>query len=211
MSLQIHSSVVGPLQSNSYLVYSASRERAIIIDAGGDADKIIKVVKRVGAKVRFIVATHGHFDHVLAIDEIREELGCEFLIHEADEVILKTFSESVRRWLGIEMKDPKPDGYLTEGQQIDVGGVNIRVIHTPGHTPGSISLYCEGSVFTGDTLFFGSVGRTDLFGGDYDELVRSIRHKLYKLPDETTVYPGHGQPTTIGIEKRLNAFVREEV
>ncbi|MCS7142483.1 MAG: MBL fold metallo-hydrolase [Aigarchaeota archaeon] len=210
MSLNVQVAVVGPIQSNSYLVYAGSRERAILIDAGGDADRIINMVERERVKVRVIIATHAHFDHVFAVDELRERFGCEFLLHRDDVPVLRTFSDSLFRWVGLLKKEPRPDGYVAEGDLIDLGDLQLSVIHTPGHTPGSISLYGGGAVFTGDTLFFGSVGRTDLFGGDFEALVYSIRYKLYKLPPETNVYPGHGPSTTIGIEKVMNSIVREE-
>ncbi|MEM2735616.1 MAG: MBL fold metallo-hydrolase [Candidatus Bathyarchaeia archaeon] len=205
----IHKIVVGPLRTNSYIVYDANDLLGIVIDPGGDAERILKAIGDLGVEVGAIYATHAHFDHVLAVNRLREELSCKFLLHRGDEWLLKRMPESVSRHLGYEVPEvADPDAYAEEGQLVDVGNYELRVLHTPGHTPGGISLVGEGIAFTGDTLFAGSIGRTDFEGGDAAALSRSIL-KLLSLPDHYEVRPGHGRKTTIGLEKVQNPFIRE--
>lgn len=180
-----------------------------MIDPGGDADRILEAIRGLGVEVAAIYATHAHFDHVLAVDRVREELSCKFFLHRDDEWLLRRLPESVKRHLGYEVPSvADPDAYAEEGQLIDVGGYGLRVLHTPGHTPGGISLVGEGVAFTGDTLFAGSVGRTDLEGGDAAALSRSLI-RLLSLPDRYEVLPGHGRKTTIGFERAQNPFIRD--
>ncbi len=204
----IHRIVVGPLRTNSYIVYDAGNLLGIVIDPGGDAERILEAIRGLGIEIGAIYATHAHFDHVLAVDRLREELSCKFLIHSGDERLLKRVPESVRKHLGYNVpRVADPDAYVEEGQLVDVGDYELRVLHTPGHTPGGISLVGEGVAFTGDTLFAGSVGRTDLEGGDAVALYRSIL-RLLSLPDHWEVRPGHGKRTTIGLERAQNPFLR---
>ncbi|MEM0444484.1 MAG: MBL fold metallo-hydrolase [Nitrososphaerota archaeon] len=198
---------VGPLRSNSYLLLDSGSGEAVIIDAGDEPHKILEMISP-GVKVRGIIATHGHFDHVLAVDDLREALGVEFLIHSEDQAVLDILPESTLRILGASMKPPKPDGYLDDGDEIRVGELVLKLIHTPGHTPGSSCLLTGKTLFSGDTLFAGSIGRTDIPLGDSQRIIESIRKRLYTLPDDVVVYPGHGWQTTIGTEKRSNPFVR---
>ncbi|GBC71250.1 Hydroxyacylglutathione hydrolase GloC [Candidatus Calditenuaceae archaeon HR02] len=198
---------VGPLRSNSYLLIDGGSGEAVIIDAGDEPHKILGLLKT-GVKVKKIIATHGHFDHVLAVDDIREVLGVEFLIHRADQVVLDILPEATLRILGIRLKPPRPDGYLEDGDIIHVGGLQLRIIHTPGHSPGSSCLLTGKTLFSGDTLFQGTIGRTDIPLADPQKIVESIKSKLYTLPDDILVYPGHGPSTTVGYEKRNNPFVR---
>ncbi len=204
---RIYQVTVGPLQSNSYLLATSTGSEAIIIDAGGDPHKIIGMI-RPGMVVKKIIATHGHFDHVLAVDEIRETLGVEFYIHEADQAVLDLMPGSTERFLGERVNPPKPDGYLHDDDEITVEGARLSVIHTPGHTPGSVCLYTRGILFSGDTLFAGTIGRTDIPLADPVKIILSIKERLYTLPDETVVHPGHGEQTTILREKRSNPYVR---
>jgi len=199
---------VGMLLSNSYIVYDRDSLQAVIIDAGDDAWKILQGVQEKRLKVLGIYATHCHFDHVLAVEDLRGALGCEFYIHPDDRELLASMKERSRSFLGIEVPDPpKPDGFIEDGQTIQVGSNHLRVLHTPGHSPGSVC-YLEGRlVFTGDTLFRGSIGRTDTPDGDTQRIVDSILGRLFVLPDDTEVLPGHGPATTIGEEKAHNPFV----
>lgn len=204
---KIYRVAVGPLRSNSYLLVDGGSGEAVIIDAGDEPHRIMKMLKP-GIKVRMILATHGHFDHVLAVDDLREALGIEFYIHRDDQATLDMVPESTLRILGVRMSPPRPDGYLADGDQLTIGGLPLKVIHTPGHSPGSSCFLTGKTLFSGDTLFAGSIGRTDIPLADPEKIVESIRGQLYSLPDDTVVYPGHGLETTIGYEKRTNPFVR---
>jgi len=200
--------VVGVLQSNSYIVFDQEFGEGLVIDAGEEPQKIIHKIEEKGIKVEGIYVTHCHFDHILAVGELKEALGCKFYIHRADEEVLKRSVEDAELYLGLSSFDPpKPDGYIDDGDEIRVGRNILKVLHTPGHTPGSVSYVFDGGVFTGDTLFAGSIGRTDMFGGDIKLLVKSVVEKLFKLPDQYAIYPGHGPTSTIGIEKKFNPYV----
>jgi glyoxylase-like metal-dependent hydrolase (beta-lactamase superfamily II) len=199
---------VGMLRSNSYLAYDSGE--AVIIDAGDDAWKILEAIQERSLRVRAIYATHCHFDHVMAVQDLRDVLGCEFYIHPDDGEVLAKMVEMTRGFLGIEVSEPpKPDGYIYEGDRIRVGGETITVIHTPGHSPGSVCYHSGGILFSGDTLFRGSIGRTDAYGGDPAKILDSIINKLFTLPEGVAVLPGHGPSTEIGWEKRNNPFVGE--
>ena len=207
--LRVECIPVGRLLSNSYLLYDAGGGEGIIIDAGDDAERIIRIVEMNGVKVKGIYLTHGHFDHVLAVRELRERLGCGFYIHENDAMILSRVPLDVKYFLDLDIDPPpEPDGWIFDGQILHVGGHEIKVIHTPGHTPGSVCYLAREAIFTGDTLFAGSIGRTDLPGGSLQDLLNSISTKILSLPDHYAVYPGHGPSSTIGAERRLNPFLR---
>jgi hydroxyacylglutathione hydrolase len=204
--VKIHTLVVGQLQTNCYILQSLNR--AIVVDPGDEPDRILRFMKDINVKPVCIVATHTHFDHVLGVDGVRNVTKTQFLIHVEDLPILKSMQSRVYQFMGFEVPlPPKVNGYLKGGDVLDIGNEKVRVIHTPGHSPGSISLSGDGFVLTGDALFNQSIGRTDLPGGDLKTLVEAIRAKLFKLDDETTVYPGHGPETTIGDEKLANPFV----
>jgi len=201
---------VGRLLSNSYLVYDRDTGDAVIIDAGDEAEKILRLIQRHRVQVKAIYATHCHFDHVLAVREVKEVTGCKFYIHRDDFPLLESSAEEARKLLGVRYPPPpKPDGFVEDGDRISVGAEVLEVIHTPGHSPGSVCYLSGRMVFTGDTLFAGSIGRSDLSGGDLEKLLDSILNKLFKLPDDTAVYPGHGPSTTIGAEKLYNIYVGE--
>jgi hydroxyacylglutathione hydrolase len=200
--------VVGPLACNCYVVGDAETRTAVVVDPGGDADELAKAIAARDLGVAAIVATHAHFDHVLGAARLRELLGVPFLLHESDEPLLSWLQESGRLWLGLELPPPpEVDAFPHEGDVVVAGGVDFQVLHTPGHSPGSISLVAEEAVFSGDTLFAGSIGRTDLPGGSAEALIAAIRQKLFALGPEVAVYPGHGPSTTVGRELRLNPFV----
>jgi hydroxyacylglutathione hydrolase len=200
--------VVGPLQCNCYVVGDPDTKEAIVIDPGDDADAIAEDIAAKGLKVTAIVATHAHFDHVLAAERLRALTGAPFYLHDHDRPLLDWLQESVRMFLGVDVgAPPEVDSSIAEGDKLKAGGVELEVLHTPGHSPGSVSLISDTAVFAGDTLFAGSVGRTDLPGGDTDELVKAVKNKLFALEDDLPVYPGHGPPTTLGQEKRFNPFV----
>jgi hydroxyacylglutathione hydrolase len=203
---KIHALMVGRLQTNCYIIQS--RAEAIVVDPGDESERILRFIKDINTTPTRIIATHTHFDHVLGVDGVRKATKAPFLIHPDDLKMLQSMQSRVRQIMGFEVPPPpKVDGYLKDGDLLRVGDETIRVLHTPGHSPGSISLAGEGYVLTGDALFNQSIGRTDLPGGDLKTLINSIRERLFKLDDENIVYPGHGPETTIGDEKLANPFV----
>jgi len=203
---KLHTLVVGRLQTNCYILQSDST--ALIIDPGDEPERILRFLDDIAIKPSKIIATHTHFDHVLGVNTIRTKLNIPFLIHRDDLAMLESMQSRVREFMGFSVPPPpKVDQFLTDGESIIIGQDTVKVIHTPGHSPGSISLAGRGYVLTGDALFNQSIGRTDLPGGDLDTLVRSITHRLFSLDDDTIVYPGHGAETSIGDEKLANPFV----
>ena len=203
---KIHTIVVGRLQTNCYVLQSEST--ALVIDPGDEPERIIRFLKDIAVKPTHIVATHTHFDHVLGVDTIRAKLKIPFLIHRDDLSMLESMQSRVREIMSFSVPPPpKVDQFLEDGQSIEFGQDKVEVIHTPGHSPGSISLAGQDFVMTGDALFNQSIGRTDLPGGDLDTLIRSITQRLFILDDDTIVYPGHGPETSIGDEKFANPFV----
>ncbi len=203
---KIHALMVGRLQTNCYIVQSGVE--VMIVDPGDEPERILRFIKDINVTPTRILATHTHFDHVLGVDEVRTATKAPFLIHSDDLQMLQSMQSRVRQLMGFGVPPPpKVDGYVKDGDFLKVGDETIHVIHTPGHSPGSISLSGDGYVLTGDALFNQSIGRTDLPGGDLNTLIHSIREKLFKLDDDTTVYPGHGPETTIGDEKLANPFV----
>ncbi len=204
--VQVHSLVVGRLQTNCYILQS--KGECIVVDPGDEAPRILRYAKDLKVNVKALVATHTHFDHVLGVTELKTSVNVPFLIHKDDLPMLESMQERVQMFLGLKVPPPpKVDGFLMEGETVKVGDETLKVIHTPGHSPGSISLAGSGYVLTGDALFNQSIGRTDLPGGDFETLVRSIKEKLFSLPDDTVVHPGHGPETSIGDEKLANPFV----
>ncbi len=199
---------VGPLQANCYVVGCEQTRQAAVIDPGGDANEILATLEKDTLSLSVIINTHGHFDHVGANKDLKTATNADLMIHKLDAPMLEHLSRSAAAW-GLRAEDsPVPDRLLNDGDTIDFGTIQLKVIHTPGHSPGGISLHVDSAVFVGDSLFSGSIGRTDLPGGDYDTLITSIQTKLFSLPDDTTVYNGHMEPTTIGREKRTNPFCR---
>jgi glyoxylase-like metal-dependent hydrolase (beta-lactamase superfamily II) len=192
--------IVGLISTNCYVVRAGGE--VMVVDPGGDAERILGELD--GAKPRYVVSTHGHPDHLGAVNAVIKATGAPFFIHEADADMLKGGSGALN---GIFTPAPTADRYLEDGDEFGLGDVAFTVLYTPGHTPGGICLYTPGVVFTGDTLFAGSVGRTDLGGGDYKKLIESIKNKLLTLPLDTKVLPGHGPESTIALERATNPFL----
>jgi glyoxylase-like metal-dependent hydrolase (beta-lactamase superfamily II) len=198
--------VVGPIQSNCYIVGCERTREAIVIDPGGDADRILITLAKDKLRCLYIINTHGHFDHSADNKRLKEVTGAQLLIHPADAPMILNQSIGGGMW-GLHVDNsPPPDQYLEEGDIITIGDISLKVLHTPGHSPGGISLVTDKIVFVGDTLFAGSIGRTDFPGGDQEGLIRHVRNKIFTLGDDVVVYPGHGPKTTVGKEKKTNPF-----
>lgn len=189
--------VVGPFATNCYVVGSEPAKQGMIIDPAAEAKAILDAVHQLGISISLIVVTHTHIDHIGAVREIKQETNADFALHEAEG---RGIAQVISRL-------PQPDRLLKDGDTIDIGDLHFLVLHTPGHSPGGISLLGHGVVFCGDTLFKLGIGRTDLPGCSHNQLMSSIQSKLMVLPDETIVLPGHGPWTTIGDERRMNSFL----
>ncbi|MEK6700326.1 MAG: MBL fold metallo-hydrolase [Nitrospirota bacterium] len=201
--------MVGPLQVNCYIIADEKTKEAVVIDPGDDAQDILGIIRKKGLTVKYIVNTHAHFDHVGGNEELKEATGAEILLHEADAALLGSTSGQARTFGMNAPASPKADRYVKHGDVITAGEVSLAVLHIPGHSPGGICLVEQGMVFTGDALFAGSIGRTDLPGGSHMALIGAIKANLLTLPDDTKVYPGHGPESTIGEEKRENPYLNE--
>ncbi|MBI3944008.1 MAG: MBL fold metallo-hydrolase [Chloroflexi bacterium] len=199
------------VQSNCYIVGCRETNMGIIIDPGDEPDRILAEVDKSDLRIVQMLNTHGHFDHVMAVDPVRQALGVTWSIHQGDLILLSEMQEMVKATWGIDIPpSPHPDGFVRAGDTITFGNQNLAVIHTPGHSPGGVCFYSADAavLISGDTLFRRGIGRYDLPGADGTALFQSITEKLFTLPDEVTVYPGHGPPTTIGEERRLNPFLQ---
>lgn len=204
----IETLVVGMIQANCFIVADELSRKAIIIDPGGDAPVIAKRVNDLKLDVVAVIATHGHFDHVEGLKGVKEKLGAPIMVHPSDLPLIKGM-RSQAQLFGIAVSDaPPPDRLLADGEEIPFGALKAKVLHTPGHSPGSISLLIDNHVFVGDLLFSGSIGRTDLMGGNYETLINAVEKRIFTLPPETVVHPGHGPDTSVGVEKRTNPFFR---
>ncbi len=194
--------VVGPLGTNCYLVADAAAGEACLIDPGSDPETIKSYISKEGLSLKFIINTHGHGDHIGANASFRAPI----FIHRSDADFLTDPDKNLSRVFTAGIVSPRAGKLLEEGDIVKLGEHELKILHTPGHTPGSISVVTEGIAFTGDALFAGSIGRTDLAYGDHDQLIRSITDKLLTLKDDTVIYPGHGECSTIGEEKKSNPF-----
>ena len=199
--------VVGPFEENAYLLACARTREAVLIDPGDEAQEILEMVRAHGAHVLAILNTHGHLDHVCAAAELRSALAAPFRLHAADRFLLDALPAQAEMFGLILAEAPEVDQPLEDGETIAVGDLRVRVMHTPGHSPGGVSFLAGDALFSGDTLFFGSIGRTDLPGGDDRVLISSIRNRLLPLGDDVRVFPGHGPETTLGSERLHNPFL----
>lgn len=198
---------VGPLQVNCFIIGCPETKSAAVVDPGDDAERVLRRVAKLGLEVKLIINTHGHFDHIGGNRAVKAATGAELMIHSSDLPLLPLAAGHAAAY-GLSCESsPAADRTLADGDRVQVGALELQVLHTPGHTPGGICLFGGGHLFTGDSLFAGSIGRTDLPGGDHDTLITSVRRQLMGLPAETVVHPGHGPDTTIGREKKLNPFV----
>lgn len=201
--------IVSPFETVCYLVSGDTSADALVIDPGDEADQIAEAIRTDGLNLCGIVNTHGHVDHIGANRVLKEQFDCPIMIHGLDAPMLTDPSANLSVLTGLpDVTSPTADRLLKDGDQIEAGDLRFLVIHTPGHTPGGVCLYSEGVLFSGDTLFSGSVGRTDFPGGSPESLLQCIMQKLLILPDDTVVYPGHGPETTIGTERRTNPWLQ---
>jgi glyoxylase-like metal-dependent hydrolase (beta-lactamase superfamily II) len=208
--LLIHQLSVGPLQVNCYLVACRKTRDAMVIDPGEEGSRILYLAASEGLKIGKVVNTHGHFDHIGANQQLVKATGAELMLHAADLPLLLNAKNHAEIYGLTVVPSPEPDRLLDQGDSFEVGEHTFKVFHVPGHSPGGICLLGDGHLFVGDVLFAGSIGRTDLPGGDFDALVKGVREHLFSLPDETIVHPGHGPDTTIGQERRMNPFVGDK-
>jgi len=204
MKLKILSN--GMFGSNGYLVTDGGE--AALIDAGIPADNVLKYLNQENIKLKYIFLTHGHIDHICNVNEIKEKTGAKVLIHSMDGDCLTDGNRNLSTHFTRPYEFDRADIELSEGEKFEVGSVTLKVIHTPGHSKGGCCFLTDDCLFSGDTLFAGSIGRTDFEDGDFDELIASIKDKLFILPGDTMVYPGHGNDTTIGTEMKYNPFIR---
>ena len=208
MALKWKSLTVGPFGMNAYLLWCDQTLAGILVDPGDEIDLILQTAETLNLKLEKIVITHAHLDHVLHAKFAQERLSIPLFMHREDEPLLQKMQYQAEMF-GLKALDPPHvHGYLSEGDEVRFGQVAMKVLHAPGHSPGSIILYGENIAVVGDVLFLGSIGRTDLPGGSYETLMRSIRQKLLTLPDQMRILPGHGEETTIGFERLNNPFLQ---
>lgn len=201
---------VGNLEANCYILSCKNTKEGVVIDPGDEGERILSVIEDLGVKIKYIINTHGHYDHIGSNREVKDALGCELLVHEADYEMIIDPNLNLSCHMGNTEEGPAADISLKDNDLIKFGDVELKVIHTPGHTLGGICLYNEKdkTCITGDTLFYGSIGRTDFPGGDYETIIKSIKEKLLVLPDDVATYPGHGPKSSIGLEKEINPYTK---
>ena len=210
--LMVRGIVVGVFAENCWVVGNRRTGEGICIDPGDQAEDVLALAKDMGVSIKAIANSHAHIDHILGVRGVKEATGARFLLHPSDLEIARGSAMMAERMLGRPVEPPPdPDGHLADGDEVDVAGLKLQVIHVPGHTQGSVAFYTEGMLFSGDTLFRSSIGRTDLPGGDYDQEMASIVDRLLALPDDTIVLPGHMEETRIGHERATNPFVLQEL
>jgi glyoxylase-like metal-dependent hydrolase (beta-lactamase superfamily II) len=211
MPLVHRSFVLGPFATNAYLVTCDATAETAVIDVGFEPDRIALAIEREGLRVRYLLNTHAHYDHVGAMREMQRRVGGTYWLHPDDQPLLDALAVQGAAFGLPPAQAPREMNPLFDGQRLPLGREQLDVIHTPGHSPGSVTFHWDGRLWVGDVLFAGSIGRTDLPGGSFEVLLASIRDRLFPLGDEMIVLPGHGEATTIGIERRTNPFVGEAV
>lgn len=197
--------IAGQLENNMYLVADEASKKAVLIDASSNIPELIEFAK--DYDVQYILLTHGHFDHIMGLTSLKNALNAKAVISKDDLVISDNINEFTSLFGLPDTIPPSYEKFIKDGDILNVGELEIKVIHTPGHTEGGVCYLIENNLFSGDTLFKQSIGRTDLFGGDYSKLVNSIKNKLFKLDSNTKVFPGHGDMTSIGFEKKYNELI----
>jgi hydroxyacylglutathione hydrolase len=205
--MRIWSRGLGDFGTNCYIIACPQTGEAAVIDPGSPDPWVEATLKQHGLRPAQIILTHGHLDHIGGVADVKRATGAAVAVHGDDAPMLTDAVRNGSAYFGMPVVAPPPDKLLRDGDVVTVGNLKLAVLHTPGHTPGGICLYTPGHLIAGDTLFAGSIGRTDLAGGDYRTLIDSIRTKLLGLPADTVVYPGHGESTTIGDEAEYNPFL----
>jgi glyoxylase-like metal-dependent hydrolase (beta-lactamase superfamily II) len=198
---------VGPMDNNCYIIGCEDTREAAVVDPGAEGDRILKKLASLNLKCSYIILTHGHVDHIGALQQVHQGTGAQVLIHTGDAAMLTSPSRNLSSMVGANVKLKEADRLLNDGDTVEVGKVQIKVIHTPGHTIGGITLAAGDKLITGDTLFAGSVGRSDFPGGNHGQLIASIKNKILNFPENTGVYPGHGPSSTVGREAKHNPFL----
>ncbi|ABW19252.1 MBL fold metallo-hydrolase [Alkaliphilus oremlandii] len=193
---------------NCYVIGDEQTNKAAVVDPGGDVDKIIKVLENNDLELKYILLTHAHGDHIGGLVELRERTGAPVYIHQEDLYMLQNSSVNYSQAISGVKIETNADGFLNDGDRLELGDLTLSIIHTPGHSKGGICIAVGNVLLTGDTLFANSIGRSDLYGGNQEELIQSIKNKLFTLDEDLTVLPGHGPATTIRIEKITNPYVR---
>ncbi len=210
--LMVRGIVVGVFAENCWVIGSRQTREGIVIDPGDQPEEILALAREMGVTIKLIANSHAHLDHILGVRGIQEATDATFLLHPQELEMARGAGQMAARWLGQPIEPPpEPGGLLADGDEVEVEGLKLKVLYTPGHTQGSVSFYTEGMLFSGDTLFRGSIGRTDLPGGNYEQEMASIIDRLLALPDDTVVLPGHMEETRIGHERETNPFVLEEL
>jgi glyoxylase-like metal-dependent hydrolase (beta-lactamase superfamily II) len=194
-------------ETNCYLAYDKGAGEGVIIDPGDEADRIISEVNQIGFKPKMILLTHGHGDHIGAVETVKNKFNIPLLVGTGEEKLLTSAAQNFSAAYGTPISCPPADRTLNEGESVEFGSESLKVITTPGHSPGGICYHSNGILFCGDTLFYGSIGRTDFPGCSHEQLIKSIMDKLLILPDATVCYPGHGPSTTIGQERLSNPYL----
>ncbi|PKK84923.1 MAG: MBL fold metallo-hydrolase [candidate division Zixibacteria bacterium HGW-Zixibacteria-1] len=205
--MQIETIVVSPFETNCYLVWSENSRDGVIIDPGDEDERILERIEKQGINPRAVLLTHGHGDHIAAVDQVKKKLNIPLYIGRGDETMLGSPSANVSAMFGFQISCPPADHIISDSDVIKIGPLTFTVFATPGHSPGGVCYFAENILFCGDTLFYGSIGRTDLPGGSFQQLIDSIDRNILTLPDDIICYPGHGPATSVGQERRNNPFL----
>ncbi len=205
--MNIKTVITGNIEENCHLVWDENK-RCMVVDPGDDCNRIVKVIQAEGLFVEKIVLTHGHYDHVGAVNDFKKETGAMVIAHEEERELIANPDLSLSRYINPDFSIPQVDTYVKEGDLVLVGDLSFTVMHTPGHTQGGMCLYGHGVLFSGDTVFYGTLGRWDFPTGDLKKLTHSITERIFTLPDDTVIYSGHGPKTTVGVEKKQNEVLR---